>query len=187
MIRKLVLASKSPRRCELLGNAGFDLTVVPADVDESPMAGESAVDLAVRLAALKAEAVGASHPADIVLGADTTVVLDGCILGKPIDLDDARRMLRMLSGRRHQVVTGVALVRRRPRFRQVWHATTEVEFKQLSSAEIDDYISLVHVLDKAGAYAIQEHGDLVVRRICGLRSNVVGLPVEDVEERLRMV
>ena len=184
--RTIVLASQSPRRAQLLSEAGFTLTIVPADIDETPRVGESAVDMTVRLAAEKAEAVAKRHPYDVVLGADTTVILYNEPLGKPLDLEDARRMLRQLSGREHRVVTGVALIRSQPQVRDVWFAETRVRFRSLTPAIIGRYLSLVHTLDKAGAYGIQEHGDLIVEEVCGLRSTVVGLPVEEVVERLRM-
>jgi septum formation protein len=184
--KTIVLASQSPRRAQLLSEAGFTLTIVPADIDETPVTGEGPVEMTVRLAAEKAEAVATRHPYDMVLGADTTVIVDGEPLGKPVDLDDARGMLRRLSGREHRVVTGVALIRNHPDFRDVWFAETRVRFRNLTSEIIESYLSLVHTLDKAGAYGIQDHGDLIVQEICGLRSTVVGLPVEEVVERLRV-
>jgi septum formation protein len=115
-----------------------------------------------------------------VLGADTVVVLDGVVFGKPADLADAGRMLGQLSGRWHEVLTGVALVRRDPPWRRVWVCVTRVRFKALSPKVIRDYCAQVNTLDKAGAYGIQERGEMLVAEIDGLYSNVVGLPVEEV-------
>ncbi len=181
----IVLASASPRRRELLHAAGIHFVCQPADVDELLLHGEKPAAAVQRLAKAKAAAVAGRFPHEVVLGADTLVVLDGQALGKPRDLDDARRMLGMLSGRMHQVMTGVCLLRLRTPHEQTWCCVTEVTFRELSPVDIDHYIGRVHVLDKAGAYAIQECGELIVAGISGLRSNVVGLPVEDVVRRLQ--
>ena len=167
---ELVLASQSPRRSELLRSAGIGFRVQPADVDETPLPGESPVDYVRRLARAKAEAVAGS----LVLGADTAVVVDGEILGKPVDGPDAVRMLRLLSGRAHEVITGICM-----KSGEVWvgHDSTTVFFSRMSEREIREYVACGEPMDKAGAYAIQGRASCFVERIEGSYSNVVGLPV----------
>ena len=184
MTMDLILASASPRRQQLLREAGYSLTIVPAEIDERRRRGEAPADLALRLARAKAAAVAERHPAGIVLGADTIVVLGDRVLGKPESMAQAREMLRALGGREHRVLTGVALLRLRPPQAASWVCTTAVVFRPLDKALVDRYTRLVNPLDKAGAYGIQEHGDLLVRRVSGLVSNVIGLPVEEVREKL---
>ena len=190
----LVLASASPRRQELLRNAGIEFTVLPADVDEIPFEGEDACACAQRLAREKACKVWRTRPGDVVLGADTIVVVDGLILGKPVDSNDAARMLRLLAGRRHQVVTGVCLVRsnlvrsnlvRSSEDTVVVSETTLVTMAELSDQEILDYVATGEPMDKAGAYAIQGIASRWIPRIDGDYSNVVGLPVARVYRMLR--
>ncbi len=185
----LVLASASPRRQELLRNAGLSFAIEPANIDETPRAGESPRDCAERLAREKALAVCAIRPQDSVLGADTIVVVDETILGKPIDADDAFRMLRLLSGRVHRVITGVSLVRpvvsgQEPVVR-VASETTLVTMSEISDEEIRAYVTTGEPMDKAGAYAIQGMASRWVPRIEGDYSNVVGLPVALVYRMLR--
>src|SRR5437588_3825094 len=175
----LVLASASPRRQELLRSAGIAFTVQPADIDESPRDGELPVECAQRLAREKALAISRSRPQDCVLGADTIVVIDEKILGKPCDAADAARMLRLLSGRTHEVITGVCLVRtvagsRRP---VTASETTLVTMCEISDEDIREYIATGEPMDKAGAYAIQGMASRWIPRIEGDYSNVVGLPV----------
>ena len=193
----LILASASPRRQELLRNAGIPFTVQPADIDESPRAGEGARECAERLAQEKALAVFQGHPQSWVLGADTIVVVDDTILGKPRDADDASRMLRLLSGRTHAVITGVYLAGPAAvgslASRQVPVAsgteasseTTLVTFRKLSESEIRDYVATGEPMDKAGAYGIQGIASRWIPRIEGDYSNVVGLPVARVYAMLR--
>jgi septum formation protein len=171
---RLILASASPRRAELLRAAGFDFDVMAADVDETMDAEEWPDGYVRRLALTKAEAVRPRAEGRPVLAADTIVVVDGQILGKPRDADDARRMLQMLSGRSHAVVTGVCLAAPTP---QIAVERTTVVFAPLSEAEIDRYVESGEPMDKAGAYAIQGIASRFVRRIDGSYSNVVGLPV----------
>jgi septum formation protein len=181
----IVLASASPRRQELLRNAGIPFTVQPADINEVPLAGESPRDCAERLAREKALAVWQSRPQDYVLGADTIVVVDDAILGKPRDRDDALRMLRLLSGRTHAVITGVCLVGPVAGKIQITAETTFVTMCEISDDEIRDYIATGEPMDKAGAYAIQGIAARWIPRIEGDYSNVVGLPVALVYAMLR--
>lgn len=175
----IVLASASPRRQELLRNAGIRFTVQPANIDERFLNGESARDCAERLAREKALAVSQVRPQDFVLGADTVVTIDDLILGKPRDEDDAGRMLRMLSGRTHQVITGVCLVRPRNEGSNVrsFSESTQVTMCEISEDEIRDYVASGEPMDKAGAYAIQGMASRWIPRIEGDYGNVVGLPV----------
>ena len=171
----LLLASASPRRRELLRALGLEPIVRPAEVDESLRPGEDPHAAAERLARAKATAAAAEAPAGaLVLAADTIVVLDGEALGKPRDDEDARRMLRALRGRAHDVVTGVALARdgRLVSGRE----TTEVLFAAMTDEEVDAYVASGEPADKAGAYALQGLGGLFVERITGTPSNVIGLP-----------
>jgi len=170
-----VLASASPRRQELLIAAGYRFTVDTADVDETPQAGEAAGAYVARLAEAKARAVLARRPDALVLGADTTVVVDGHILAKPEDPADAARMVRQLQGRAHEVLTGVALVS--ATWARVAVAATTVWFAPMTTAEIDAYVASGEPMDKAGAYGIQGRAARYVTRIEGSYSNVVGLPV----------
>jgi len=180
----LVLASASPRRQELLRNAGIRFTVQPADISETSRADESPRDCAERLAREKALAVFQSQPQQWVLGADTIVVVDGTILGKPRDPDDAVRMLRMLSGRTHAVITGVCLAG--PVVSKTTASeTTLVTMCEISDDEIRDYVATSEPVDKAGAYAIQGIAARWIPRIDGDYSNVVGLPVALVYRMLR--
>jgi septum formation protein len=179
----LILASASPRRQELLHNANIAFTVDPADIDETPVDGESAQACAERLAREKARAVHKRHPQDFVLGADTIVVVDDLILGKPGDAEDAARMLRMLAGRTHAVITGVCLLG--PAFQAASSETTVVTMSKISNDEIRSYVATGEPMDKAGAYAIQGIGSRWIPRIEGDYSNVVGLPVARVYSMLR--
>ena len=182
----LVLASQSPRRSEILRQAGISFTVRTAPVDESPLPGEPPEDYVQRLAEMKARAVPcavSSTDAEIVLGADTTVVVDGEMLGKPVDTADARRMIAMLEGRRHRVMTGICLLRGAEIVRDC--AVTQVWFAPMSAAEIDEYAASGEPMDKAGAYAIQGLASKYVEKIEGCYFNVVGLPVELVYRRFK--
>jgi septum formation protein len=178
----LILASASPRRHELLTQAGLSFTVAPADLSEELLPGEVAAAYVQRLAEEKAQAVWNLHKAAdtpddplIVLGADTCVVSEGNILGKPTDTADARRMLELLSGRTHAVLTGIAAVTRNKTVRAL--EITQVTFNVLSDAAIAQYILSGDPLDKAGAYAIQGHAARWIPRIEGCYFNVVGLPI----------
>lgn len=182
----VILASASPRRKELLTGMGIDFTVVPAEVDELvPSDGHSAWETVLRNAEMKAEAVAVLHPEALVIGSDTVVVCGGRIFGKPADRNEAAAMLGTLSGREHQVLTGVALRLKGKALERSFVETSIVRFKVLSEAVIREYMSRVNVMDKAGAYAIQEHGELILERLDGSFSNVIGLPVERLTEELR--
>ncbi|MEZ5427912.1 MAG: Maf family protein [Pyrinomonadaceae bacterium] len=185
---KLILASGSPRRSEILTSVGWEFTKQTADIDETELAGEKPADYVRRLALEKAAKIAAQNHDRLVLGADTTVVIDDQIIGKPVDPEDARRMLRMLSGRWHEVLTGVALVKqegegenpkskiRNPKSK-VGCQTTSVKFAPLDPSEIDFLVERGRPLDKAGAYAVQAQAALFIEEIRGDYWNVVGLPV----------
>jgi septum formation protein len=178
----LILASASPRRAELLHKAGIAFTVEPAHVPEEPTPNEPPLQYAQRLACDKARAIFTKHSDDVVLGADTIVVIDQHLLEKPRDEADAARMLRLLSGRTHQVITGVCLLA--PGHEQTEAEVTEVRFSALSNEEIGAYIATREPMDKAGAYAIQGIASRWVERIEGCYFNVVGLPVPRVYRML---
>ena len=180
----IILASASPRRCELLRQLGVEFRVVPSDVPEVHEDQLTAEEAARINACRKARDVARRFPDALVLGADTLVYLDTVLFGKPKSLEHAHRMLDQLQGRTHQVVTGICLLQLRNHRQQVFTDTTAVTFRPLDAAKIRDYIGRVNPLDKAGAYAIQEEGDLIVEKISGSYSNVVGLPVEMLREKL---
>jgi septum formation protein len=181
----LVLASASPRRAELLRNAGISFIIEPAHIPEQPMPNEPPLEYAKRLARDKARAIFDRHPDNVVLGADTIVVVDEHLLEKPRDKPDAARMLRLLSGRAHQVITGVCVVA--PAFERTDAEVTEVQFSALSETEIAGYIATGEPMDKAGAYAIQGIASRWVERIDGCYFNVVGLPVPRVYRMMHAV
>jgi septum formation protein len=196
----LVLASASPRRQELLRDAAISFTVQPANIDEEPLPEESPRDCAERLAREKAFAVFQNRPQDCVLGADTIVVVDGIILGKPRDAGDADRMLRKLSGRTHAVITGISLIspatgagqfaaagneRFLTAVERTLSETTLVTMCEISDEEIRAYVATGEPMDKAGAYAIQGIASRWIPRIEGDYSNVVGLPIALVYSELK--
>lgn len=178
----LVLASQSPRRRELLDSAGISYTVRWSDIDEVPHAGEPASDYVRRMAEGKARAVTALAD-EIILAADTTVVCKGEILGKPIGAEDASRMLHLLSGQRHSVVTGICL--RHADVCSVTHEETQVWFTRLTTEEIEEYVLSGEPMDKAGGYAIQGIASRYIQRLEGSYSNVVGLPISLVWRELK--
>ncbi len=182
---RIVLASSSPRRRELLRSAGLAFSTEACDTAEIHDPALGLAGLVTANARTKALAVAASHPDAIVIGADTLVWLDGHALGKPSDRDQARWILGQLAGRVHEVATGVHLVHLASRRQTEFHEVTRVRFRELAEAAIEDYLARVHVLDKAGAYALQEHGELLVESVEGSRSNVVGLPLERTLTALR--
>jgi septum formation protein len=182
---KLILASASPRRAEVLRHAGYTFSVISSAIDETPIPNESARDLVARLAAAKAELVAARAvgPA-IVLAADTVVAIENRILGKPRSEEDARQMLESLSGRTHTVLTGVILIRLPDAERIEFVESTLVHFAQLDSEEITRYLATEEPHDKAGAYAIQGRAGRYIPRIEGCYFNVVGLPMARVQQSL---
>jgi septum formation protein len=173
----LILASSSPRRHELLHDAGLVFDVVASCAEEIHDHDIHPPDLCEENAARKAREVAIRHPQATVIGADTLVFLDGEALGKPANLDESRAMLRKLSGRTHFVCTGVCIIRPGPR-ETCFHEITDVTFRPLTEAVIETYLTRAHTLDKAGAYGIQEHGDLIIEGIRGSYDNVMGLPVD---------
>jgi septum formation protein len=183
---KLILASASPRRAEILRDAGVSFTMVSSAVDETPYPGEAPKALVQRLADVKADLVAARAvgPA-IVIAADTVVVLDGQVLGKPRSTDDARHMLEQLSGRTHSVHTGVSLIRLPDAQRLRFVETTLVHFSRLTAEDISLYLATEEPYDKAGAYAIQGRAGRFIPRIEGCYYNVVGLPLEHLLAALR--
>ncbi|MEO7659365.1 MAG: Maf family protein [Pyrinomonadaceae bacterium] len=177
---KLILASGSPRRSEILASVGWEYTKHVADIDETELMGELPDDYVIRLAREKSGAVASRYPNEIVLGADTTVVVDGQTLGKPADLADAIRMLKMLSGKWHEVLTGIAIVQNSETRSAIQR--TLVKFAAMSDAEIEFLAKRGDPLDKAGAYAVQAQAALFIEGIEGDYWNVVGLPVRLVYE-----
>jgi septum formation protein len=183
LLPKIVLASASPRRSEILRTVGWPFETLPQDIDETRQPDEDAVTYVERLALGKAEAAARQRGGALVVGADTTVVIGDEILEKPYDDEDARRMLRQLSGEWHQVVTGVAIIDSSKS--RVAHATTEVKFAVMSADEIDWYVASGEPMDKAGAYAIQGPGSRFIEGIRGEYFNVVGLPVRLLYEMIQ--
>lgn len=181
----LILASASPRRRELLQQAGIVFTVVPSNAAEDVIVGEAPAKYALRVATAKATEVAKNHPGSWVLGADTIVVVNGEILGKPRDHADGRRMLRLLSGRRHEVMTAFVLINENGQRDAGQIVTTTVAFKLLSDAQIQEYLATGEPFDKAGAYAVQGIGSALVEKVEGSYTNVVGLPIDEVLEALR--
>ena len=183
---KLILASSSPRRAEILTAVGWPFLAVTAGIDETRRPDEPPVEYVQRVAKEKAEAVASSLESGLVLGADTTVVVEQTLLGQPHDQDDARRMLRLLSGKWHEVLTGVAIVRVSGESK-VDYETTRVRFAEMSEKEIDWYISTGEPQGKAGAYAVQGAAALFIEEIQGDYFNIVGLPIRLVFEMVKAV
>ena len=179
---ELILASGSPRRRELLSEAGLSFQIISPDVDELSGDGYSPRDLALTNARLKCMAVSVARPESMVIGADTVVTLGGKIYGKPLDLKEAAKNLRIFSGRIHEVLTGVVLSCGDQRAEFV--STSFVKFKDLNELDIEDYLSKVYVLDKAGGYAAQEHRELIIEKFEGDYQNIIGLPVSLVLDQL---
>jgi len=181
----IILASNSPRRKDLLHQIGIDFSIDPADVDERVLPSEVPEGYAVRVALDKARLAAARAAAGIVIAADTIVVVDDEILGKPTDANDAERMLKMLSGKVHRVITGLAVMDAATGKTLTRTSITRVWFRRLAPQEIASYIATGEPLDKAGAYGIQERGALLVDKIDGCYFNVVGLPLSLLGELLR--
>ena len=183
-MRPLILASSSPRREELLRQVGLSFEIVPSNAEEPLVESLPPAAVAERLALDKARAVAALRPGGLVIGADTVVVLDGRMLGKPSGDAEAREMLRSLSGRRHEVTTGIAVVDSDTGDSSFDSVTTQVDFALLSDEVIDRYIATGEPMDKAGAYGIQGCGALLIQGIVGCYTNVVGLPLRRLAELL---
>ena len=180
----LILASASPRRKELLTKVAKSFEIVVSCVEEIEPPACHWSDAVLLNAIAKAKAVAELRPDDMVLAADTVIELNGRILGKPRDLDDARAMLRLMSGSVHNVSTGVCLVSLKGNVLCSFVDVSVVRFKHLSDNDIELYLSMVHVLDKAGAYAIQENGHIIIESVEGSMDNVMGLPVDRVAEAI---
>jgi septum formation protein len=177
-VSRLILASASPRRAQLLRDAKFEPEIVPADVEELSCDFLTPTELTLFNAYRKATAVAIQHPDAVVLGADTLVAVGSEVFGKPRDLIEARRMLEQLVGKTHVVITGISVIQMRVG-RVITRAVhTNVKFRLLTATEIDDYLKIAEPLDKAGAYAAQKSPDVIIERINGSFTNVVGLPME---------
>lgn len=182
-MKKIILASQSPRRRELMESVNIDFTIEVSDIEEvidESLPVEQAIE---QLALQKASVIANQHKEDVVIGADTVVLYDNQILGKPKDLDDAHRMLSMLSGHTHKVITGVAICHEGNN--ELFHEVTEVTFYELNDDEINRYITTARPLDKAGSYGIQGLGKLFVKEMHGDYCNVVGLPIAQLNQRLK--
>ena len=182
----MILASQSPRRRELLRMISAEFEIIPAHGEENIPAGTPADTAVMLLAKQKAHEIFAEHKGELIIAADTVVAVDGKILGKPADGENAREMLKQLSGRTHSVFTGVCIIAENGG-EKTFCEETKVEFYPLTDAEISDYIATGEPLDKAGAYGIQEKGALLVKRIDGDFFNVVGLPVARVYRELKLM
>ena len=184
----VILASASPRRKELLAGMGISFEALPAEVEEIASGSGLPAGEIVRLNAVrKAAAVAEGHPDALVIGSDTVVECDGRIFGKPASPDEAVSMLKTLSGRSHRVMTGVALQLKQTNLNRSFTDISHVVFKELSDETIREYMRLVNVLDKAGAYAVQEHSELILACLDGSLSNVIGLPVERLTAELKQL
>ena len=182
----VILASASPRRKELLSGLGIEFTVIPAEVEEiASDSGFPAAEMVRLNAGLKADAVAKLHPESLVIGSDTVIEFEGRIFGKPHSKEEAAAMLRTLSGKTHRVMSGVALRCEKTGTDCSFTEISRVSFKELTEAAIREYMRLVNVMDKAGAYAIQEHSELILAGLDGSLTNVIGLPAERLESELR--
>jgi septum formation protein len=182
---QVILASASPRRHDLLAQLAVPFTVMPADIEEHPLLHETPRTYVLRVAKDKANAIAQRFPDAVVLGADTAVIIDQRILGKPTGVEDAKRMLTQLSGRLHQVITGLACLQYRRQFCRQVSVCTAVRFRKLSAAEIERFVATDKPFDKAGAYAIQGQAAAFVEKLDGCYTNVVGLPLSHTAELLR--
>jgi septum formation protein len=182
---RFILASSSPRRKELLGSIGAAFDVIPSHIPEERREGETPEEYVARLSREKAHAISEKHPERWIIAADTTVALDDLVLEKPIDAEDARRMLKAIAGKTHVVYTGVTLTRHEPHYLDTHVATSEVRMLPLTPRDIDWYVATREPLDKAGAYAAQGVGGLFIDSIHGSFTNVVGLPLALLFQMLR--
>lgn len=182
----IILASGSPRRREILENANLKFSVISSDIDERIFEDEEPIQLVLRLAFEKCMSVAQNNPSDLVIGADTIVVLDNEILGKPKNEEEAFDMLSKLSNREHQVITGMSIVNLEKEKKIVDYAISNVKFKKLTDQDIKDYINTKECLDKAGSYGIQGYGALLVEEIKGNYFNIVGLPISKLSDILKI-
>lgn len=182
---RVILASASPRRSELLKQLGLRFEVIPGQAEEIAPTHLSPHEICEVNAHRKARAVARANPEALVIGADTIVCLGKKLFGKPRNEGEARRMLEALAGKTHQVITGVCLIELAARRERLFAVNTTVVFRPLTGAQIREYVKTVHTLDKAGAYAIQERGDMIIDKISGSYTNVVGLPLERLGQELR--
>ena len=180
----IILATGSSRRHDFFQQLGIEFEICPAEIDETPFSDEDPEKYALRLAEGKAAAVAAEHQGAWVIGADTVVTLDGHILGKPHDSEQALAMLAQLSGHTHRVITAYSLICRAQNISVVRAATTEVKFHSFPASVLEGYIRTGEPMDKAGAYGIQGIGGFLVKEVCGSVSNVIGLPLSEVVEEL---
>ena len=181
-MENIILASSSPRRKRLMLEAGFNFEIIVSDAEEICDKFMIPWDLTVQNAQIKASPIAHNNQEKIVIGADTVVSLDNEIFGKPSDMDEAVKMLARLSGRTHIVTTGVCIIQKEKN--ETFYVNTEVTFKPLSGKEISQYVKVINPLDKAGAYAAQDHGELIIEKYSGSFTNVVGLPMSEVKEAL---
>ncbi len=179
---KLILASSSPRRERLMREAGFEFEIIVTDAQEISEKFMIPWDLTVQNAKIKATPVAQANPNKVVIGADTVVSLDNEIFGKPSDMVEAAKMLARLSGRTHIVTTGVCIFQKEKN--ENFYINTEVTFKTVSDADINKYLEVINPLDKAGAYAAQDHGELIIEKYSGSYTNVVGLPISELKQTL---
>lgn len=180
---KFILASKSQRRSDILKDMGLRFEVIPSNAEEVED-GIYPPQIPIVNAVAKASDIATQYPDALVLGADTVIEIDGTVIGKPTDLNEAGNILRRLAGRTHYVISGVCLLSRSDNMQCIFADTTAVTFRNLSESDIVKYLDKVYVLDKAGAYAIQEDGDMLIERISGSLNNVIGLPSERLQEFL---
>lgn len=180
----VILASASPRRSQLLASMDIEFEVVPSHIEELVDGYDFIPDLCEANAGIKAEPIADMHPECLVIAGDTMVYLEDTLYGKPTDIDDAHRMLTRLQGRTHQVTTGVSLIYHNEEISKSFSVITNVTFLSLDVGQISEYLAKIDPLDKAGGYAIQEHKQMIAKRVSGSVSNVVGLPVERLKEEL---
>ena len=182
----IILASASPRRKEILENTNIKFDIISSSIEELILGGESPCQMVMRLAFEKGIDIASKHKSDLVISADTIVVLDNNILGKPKDEEEARQMISNLSGRTHQVITGISLINLGKNKKIIDYVISNVKFKKLSKDDIVDYIKTKESLDKAGAYGIQGYGALLVEEIQGDYFNIVGLPISKLSDLLKI-
>ena len=182
----IILASASPRRKEILENTNIKFDIISSSIEELVLDGESPCQMVMRLAFEKGIDIASKHKSDLVISADTIVVLDNNILGKPKDEEEARQMISNLSGRTHQVITGISLINLENNKKIIDYVVSNVKFKKLSKDDINDYIKTKESLDKAGAYGIQGYGAILVEEIQGDYFNIVGLPISKLSDLLKI-